>query len=50
MDDVLGGGASSSGGGGGGERVDLGLLHDYVRLGVADVGCLKEVIDRQRLF
>lgn len=34
-DVVVGGGGAS--GGGGGERIDLGLLHDNVRLGVAEM-------------
>lgn len=34
---VTGGGGAGGGGGERGERVDLGLLHDYVRLGVAEL-------------
>ena len=37
MEDVVMGGNGSSGGGECGERVDLGLLNDYVRLGVAEL-------------
>merc|ERR1719416_212764 len=33
----MGGGGSGGNGGEGGERVDTGLLHDYVRLGVAEL-------------
>jgi len=36
MEDVVVGGGGASGGGGG-ERIDLGLLHDCVRLGVAEM-------------
>jgi len=37
MEEVVMGGNGSSGGGECGERVDLGLLNDYVRLGVAEL-------------
>jgi transcription initiation factor TFIIH subunit 3 len=37
MEDVVVGGGGGVSGGGGGERMDLGLLHDYVRLGVAEM-------------
>ena len=37
MEEVVMGGSSGGGGGECGERVDLGLLNDYVRLGVAEL-------------
>jgi len=37
MEEVVMGGNGSSGGGECGERVDLGLLNDYIRLGVAEL-------------